>query len=86
MKTAIMTDTNSGITAALGRFDQRMAERCLGISDGCYRGGRLENYTDDPQALLPMINEVFTGIDQTVRENAGLPPLELALRLNELYG
>ena len=75
-----------GITAALGHFDRVMAERFLGICDGRYQGGRLENYTSDPESRIPMIEETFTGIERTVKENVDLPPLELAIRLNELYG
>ncbi len=33
-----------GIRAAMGHFDQAMAERCLGIEGEIYIGGRLENY------------------------------------------
>ena len=36
-----------GITAALGHFDRALAERFLGIREGCYTGGRLENYVSD---------------------------------------
>ncbi|MBQ5349678.1 MAG: hypothetical protein IIU41_01375 [Oscillospiraceae bacterium] len=36
-----------GITAALGHFDRALAERFLGIREGRYTRGRLENYVPD---------------------------------------
>ena len=36
-----------GITAALGHYDRALAERFLGIREGRYTRGRLENYVPD---------------------------------------
>ena len=72
-----------GIIAAYGRFDRSLAELFLGIRDGEYKGGRLKNYTDDPVSLLPMIGETFDLLEETAKKHADLPPLELAIRLEE---
>ena len=72
-----------GIRAALGHFDRAAAELFLGIRSGRYVGGRLGNYTDDPAAMLPMIDAVFAVMEETVKTYASLPPLELAIRLQE---
>ncbi len=73
-----------GIIAAYGHFDRRMAECFLGIHDGCYTGGRLENYTDDPSGLIPTIAGMLTHIAKTAEENKNMDPLELGLLLDEV--
>ena len=40
-----------GIYAAFGKYDAELEKLFLGISEGQYTGGRLENYTDDAQRL-----------------------------------
>lgn len=72
-----------GLIAAFGYFDRKMAEHFLGIQDGRYIGGRLENYTDQPQEIIPSIEEMFAEIEKTVEENRVLAPLDLALCLDE---
>lgn len=71
-----------GIIAAFGKYDRTMAERFLGIGDGRYIGGRLENYTAQPEAILPAIDRMLTNIEQKARENAHLTPMELAICLD----
>ncbi len=72
-----------GIIAALGHFDQKMAEHFLGISGGKYTGGRLENYTDHPGQLIPSIEKTLSEIKEAACANAQMPPLDLALYLDE---
>lgn len=38
-----------GLYAALGSFDIELEKKFLGISGDVYAGGRLENYTDEPE-------------------------------------
>ena len=40
-----------GLVAAFGRFDPSLEMLFLGIRDGQYTGGRLGNYTDEPEKL-----------------------------------
>lgn len=35
-----------GIYITLGHYDRQLADQCLGIENGRYKGGRLENYLD----------------------------------------
>lgn len=72
-----------GIIAAFGHFDRKMAERFLGICDGRYTGGRLENYTKEPQRQILRISKMFDEIEKTAEENSDLAPLNLALCLDE---
>ena len=47
-----------GVFAAFGNFEIHVAETGLGIRDGVYRGGRLENYVED---LSPEKMNVLAG-------------------------
>ena len=74
-----------GLFAAFGRFDPEKAALCLGIKDGRYIGGRLENYTDDPEReaaraadLLDMIGKVV-GPRKAADAFDLIPPLMEAL-------
>ena len=48
----------AGIYAALGRYDRRLEELFLGIEDGRYAGGRLENYTYEGTDLDDLSHEI----------------------------
>ena len=39
-----------GIYAAYGHYDRPIADRVLGLENGTYIGGRLENYLKEPKA------------------------------------
>lgn len=74
-----------GLFAAFGRFDPEKAALFLGIKDGRYIGGRLENYTDDPEReaaraadLLDMIGKVV-GLRKAADAFDLIPPLMEAL-------
>ena len=45
-----------GLYAAYGYFDPEMEKLFLGIRDGQYLGGRLENYTDEPEKLADQVS------------------------------
>ena len=66
-----------GLFAAFGKLDIALEERVLGIRDGAYTGGRLENYTDHPAALAGEISGVLKKLQETVAENSGRTPFEL---------
>lgn len=79
-----------GIYAALGRYDLGLAGTVLGIRDGKYTGGRLENYVpeDEPDqeqfidGLLPEVLRVMEQI-RNLSEEQELEPFELAVRLEK---
>ncbi len=48
-----------GIYAAFGRYDAELEKLFLGIREGRYTGGRLENYTDDPQRLAVQVEQML---------------------------
>ena len=78
----------AGVTAALGRYDRHLAELFLGIEDGRYVGGRLENYVkdgDDRQqrldALARKIHETLLRFETIAAEPDAAQPYDLAIRL-----
>ena len=71
-----------------------MAERFLGIRDGIYTGGRLENYVEeaDPVKKKEMLNRLAEQIhpllcsfDEVIKAHAGITPFELVPILEDLY-
>ena len=72
-----------GIYGAFGRFDAGMEKMFLGIEGNTYTGGRLENYTEVDAALTDRICGILDRFADTVKENAGLTPYELAIWLEE---
>lgn len=61
-----------GIYAALKRYDAVLAGKLLGIENGRYAGGRLENYTEDPEVLCEKVSSALTGIETIIKENKGM--------------
>lgn len=55
-----------GLFAAFGRFDPDLERRFLGIKDGRYIGGRLGNYTDQPEKLAESVNSAIERIASIV--------------------
>ncbi len=77
-----------GIYAALGRYDTDMAEIFLGIKDGRYIGGRLENYVDDvrgTEELAAGVHNVLKRFDMLLADKETLDPYEVAIFLEEKY-
>ncbi len=66
-----------GIYGALGRYDAPLEKRFLGISDGHYIGGRLENYTDSAPALAGMISRTLDRFVQIFEEHPGAGTFEM---------
>ena len=88
-----------GIYAAFGKYNPRVEELFLGIEDGRYVGGRLENYVTDLSGeeraavlseLADKISSVLKDFDKVISENSSAAPFELALLLEdsmkELWG
>ena len=66
-----------GLYAATGRFDPETEMLFLGIRDGRYFGGRLENYTDEPEKLAEQIEPALRRIQQVVDTRTGAEPFAL---------
>ena len=66
-----------GLYAAFGRFNPAAEKLFLGIRDGHYTGGRLENYTDAPETLAAQISGELEQIKETVDAQAGAEPFAL---------
>ncbi len=75
----------AGISAAFHRFDPRMEELFLGIENGRYTGGRLENYVSDPQLdkMAARITSVLGSFESLIADNPGAGPYETAVMLEE---
>ena len=75
-----------GIFAAFGRFEIHVAQTCLGIRDGVYRGGRLENYVEDPapekmNALAAAIHDLFLEFERMAENYSAGELFQLAAAL-----
>lgn len=71
-----------GIYAAFGKFDSEMEEIFLGIKDGRYEGGRLENYVkEDLSELSSKISGILKAFRDMIKE--GRDPYETAILLEE---
>ena len=66
-----------GLYAAFGRYDPEMEKLFLGIRDGQYIGGRLENYTDNPQELSGFVLVELARIKEVCDAPPGVGPFEL---------
>lgn len=72
-----------GLYAAFGRFDPETEKLFLGIRDGRYVGGRLENYTDEPEKRVKPVLAELDRIRETVDAQAGAAPFDLIRALME---
>ncbi|MCR5733878.1 MAG: hypothetical protein K6G22_04640 [Lachnospiraceae bacterium] len=75
-----------GIYAAFGKFDPGIEERFLGIRDGIYEGGRLENYlkdvTEDEKKkaldeLSVKITGILEGFETMISDKPSAEPFEI---------
>ena len=66
-----------GLYAAFGHFDPEMEKRFLGIKDGRYIGGRLENYTDAPEHLVGPVCEQLDRMKKIIDKQSGIRSFEL---------
>jgi len=51
-----------GLYAAYGKYEPRKAELFLGLDQNKYTGGRLENYTDDPEGLAGPVSRMIKDL------------------------
>lgn len=72
-----------GLYAAFGRFDMRLEELFLGIREEKYIGGRLGNYTDDPEQLLKAVCAALRRIRAAADSFDGTDPFDLIPSLLE---
>jgi len=72
-----------GLFAAFGELDIALEKRFLGIREGAYVGGRLENYTDHPERLVPEISRVLLRLRDITAEHRDLTPFALIPVLEE---
>ena len=66
-----------GLYAAFGHFDTKMEEQFLGIRDGQYIGGRLENYTDDPDKTAVSVNDELARMKAVIEAQTFKDPFDL---------
>lgn len=66
-----------GLYAAFGRFDPETEKRFLGVKDGRYVGGRLENYTPEPEKLAGPVSAELDRIKSIVDAQPGAEPFAL---------
>ena len=66
-----------GLYAAFGRFDPETEVLFLGIRDGRYIGGRLGNYTDEPEALAGRVGTELDRMKQVIDARPGAEPFDL---------
>ena len=78
----VLADMN-GIIGALGHFDAELEEKFLGIHNGKYSNGRLENYVA-PEELKGAVERVCAMLDYLSENCTGeQKPFEFLLKLEE---
>ncbi len=66
-----------GLYAAFGCFDPELESLFLGIQGGRYVGGRLENYTDDPETMAAWVSNTMMQYKKIIDVYKGEDPLGL---------
>ena len=66
-----------GLYAAFGRFEPETEALFLGIRDGRYIGGRLENYSGEPEALAGPVSAALERMRGIVDALSGAEPFAL---------
>jgi len=66
-----------GLYAAYGNFDTEKERLFLGIRNGRYVGGRLENYTDAPEKLVASVGVALDRIRAVIDAQTGAEPFAL---------
>ena len=66
-----------GLYAAYGRFDPEKEKLFLGIRGGRYIGGRLGNYTGDPETIIDLVISELDRIRFIVDAHCGAEPFAL---------
>ncbi len=63
-----------GLYAAFGRFDPETEKRFLGVKDGRYVGGRLENYTPEPEKLIDSVSAELDRMKNLIDVRTDMEP------------
>lgn len=66
-----------GLYAAYGCFDPEKEKMFLGIRNGQYIGGRLENYTDNAMKMVGSVSAEIEQIQSVVNVHSGMEPFDL---------
>ena len=66
-----------GLYAAFGRFDPEKEKMFLGVRGGRYIGGRLENYTPEPEKLIDSVSAELDRIKSIIDAQPGAEPFAL---------
>lgn len=66
-----------GLYAAFGRFDPETEVLFLGIRDGRYIGGRLGNYTDEPEKRIDSVSAELDRMKNLIDVRPGAEPFAL---------
>ena len=74
-----------GLYAAYGYFDPETEKLFLGIRDGRYTGGRLENYTDKPDTMIGNVLSRLDRMKELIESLAGTAPFGLIHPLMDIY-
>ena len=75
-----------GLYAAYGYFDVRLEKLFLGMTDKEYTGGRLENYTDEPDKIAAKVCDALEMIEKVVDKMKGEEPFDLIPELMRTGG
>lgn len=73
-----------GLYAAYGSFDPEKEKIFLGIQDGRYVGGRLENYTDEPETFMVYITDKLERMKACIDAHPDAAPFDLIPPLMEM--
>ena len=63
-----------GLYAAFGRFDPETEKLFLGVKDGRYVGGRLENYTDEPEKRIDSVSAELDRMKNLIDVRTDMEP------------
>lgn len=75
-----------GVLYAFKEYRKDIIKKCLGTEVDSYRfGGRLENYTDDPQEEYQYVNDLIEKIDEYISAYPGKKPFEYLTDIEDLY-
>ncbi|MBR3430240.1 MAG: hypothetical protein IKG87_09105 [Clostridia bacterium] len=66
-----------GLVAAFGAFDPELEKKFLGIRDGRYTGGRLGNYTDEPEITAESVCTMLSRFEEVIRKTEWESPYDL---------
>lgn len=66
-----------GLYAAYGSFDPEKERLFLGLREGRYVGGRLENYIENPEEQAAAVDDVLERMSALIAEHAGAEPFTL---------